>query len=173
MSPWEMTPMYVPDSRFHAPKIEGILPHFVVLHRMMRRKLAPRIGDSDAIPAYERNLLDALMKHEWFDVFDYIVDEIWNIDINTLQSCGFAPYIMFMIEIVAHERFYKDVAHEPLRPTVSKTLACCHISPPPDVATTHTTRSGGASSSSSFNFGFLKMFWVYLLCAVTQISIWM
>jgi hypothetical protein len=38
--------------------------------------LALRIGDSDAIPAYERNLLDALMKFERFDVFDYIVDEI-------------------------------------------------------------------------------------------------
>jgi hypothetical protein len=76
--------MYILDSGFRAPKIDGILPHFVVLHRMMRRILAPRIGDSNAIPAYERNLLDALMKFEWFDVFDYIVDEIWNIAINPL-----------------------------------------------------------------------------------------
>jgi hypothetical protein len=51
---------------------------------MRRRTLAPRIDDSDAIPAYERNLLDALMKNEHFDVFDYIVDEIWNIAINPL-----------------------------------------------------------------------------------------
>jgi hypothetical protein len=43
---------------------------------MMRRTLAPRIGDSDTILAYERNLLDALMKHEQFDVFDYIADQI-------------------------------------------------------------------------------------------------
>jgi hypothetical protein len=46
----------------------------------MRRTLAPRIGYSKAIPAYERNLLDALMKSVRFDVFEYIVDEIWNID---------------------------------------------------------------------------------------------
>jgi hypothetical protein len=76
ITPREMTPMYILDSGFHAPKIDGIFPHFAVLHRMTRRTLALRIGDSDAIPAYERNLLDALMKFERFDVFDYIVDEI-------------------------------------------------------------------------------------------------
>jgi hypothetical protein len=75
--------MYILDSGFRAPKVEGILPHFVVLHRMMRM-LAPRIGDIDVIPVYERNLLDALMRNERFDVFDYIVDKIWNIAINPL-----------------------------------------------------------------------------------------
>jgi hypothetical protein len=43
---------------------------------MMRRTLTPRIGNSNAIPAYEQNLLDVLMKHEQFDVFDYMVDDI-------------------------------------------------------------------------------------------------
>jgi hypothetical protein len=68
--------MYVHDSDFQPPKVERLLPHFLVLHRMMRRTLAPRIGYSEAIPAYERNLLDALMKPVRFDVFEYIVDEI-------------------------------------------------------------------------------------------------
>jgi hypothetical protein len=76
--------MYIPDSGFRALKFDGILPHFAVLHRMRRRTSAPRIGDSDTIPAYERNLLDVLMKYERFDVFAYIVDEIWNIAINPL-----------------------------------------------------------------------------------------
>jgi hypothetical protein len=119
--------MYVPESGFLAPKIEGILPHLVVLHRMRRRMLVPRIGDSDIILAYKRNLLDVLMKHERFDVFDYIVDEIWNIAINPLRTCGFVPYIMCMIDTVAHERFYKDVAHEPLCPAVQKALAHRHM----------------------------------------------
>jgi hypothetical protein len=64
MAPREMTPMYIPNNGFCAPRIDGILPHFVVLHRMTRRNLASRIGNSNAIPAYERNLLDALMKFE-------------------------------------------------------------------------------------------------------------
>jgi phosphate starvation-inducible protein PhoH len=58
---------------------------------MMRRTLALRIGYSEAIPPYERNLLDALMKPVCFDVFEYIMDEIWNITINPLRSYGFAP----------------------------------------------------------------------------------
>jgi hypothetical protein len=165
----EMTPMYVLDSRFHAPKIDGILPHFAILHRMMMRTLVPRISNSDAILAYERKLLHALMKHERFDVFDYIVDEIWNIAINPLRSCGFAPYIMFMIETMAHERFYKDVAHEPLRTAVLKTPARRHISPPLNVAPTRTTHSGGASFSSSSNSGFLKMFRaIFAMCHHTD-----
>jgi hypothetical protein len=157
MTTREMTPMYDPDSEFRTPKVEGILLHFAVLHRMMRKMLALRIGDSDAILAYERNLLDAIMKNEHFDAFDYIIDEIWNIAINPQRSCGFTPDIMCMIEVVAHERFYKDVAHEPFCPAVPKPLVRCHTSPPLDVAPTLTTHTGGASSSSS-NSDFLKMF---------------
>jgi hypothetical protein len=67
----------------------------------MRKTLASRIGYSEAIPAYERSLLDALMKSVRFDVFEYIVDEIWNIATNPLRSCGFALYIQFIIEFVA------------------------------------------------------------------------
>ena len=93
MMPREMTLMYVQDGSFQPPKVEGLLPHFLVLHRMMRKTLSPRIGYSEAIPAYERNLLDALMKPVHSDVFEYIVDKIWNIATNPLRSCGFAPYI--------------------------------------------------------------------------------
>jgi hypothetical protein len=89
--------------------VEGILPHFHVMHRMMRRTLAPRIGDSDTILAYEWNMLDALMKHERFDVFDYIVDEIWNIAINHQRSCGFAPYIQCMIEVPPFQRIREAI----------------------------------------------------------------
>jgi hypothetical protein len=68
---------------------------------MMKRTLTLRICYSEAIPAYERNLLDALMKPMHFDVFEYTMDEIWNIATNPLRSCGFTPYIQFMIESVA------------------------------------------------------------------------
>jgi hypothetical protein len=60
---------------------------------MMRKTLAPRIGYSEVVSAYKRNLLDAFWKQEWFDVFEYIIDEIWNIATNPLRSCGFSPYI--------------------------------------------------------------------------------
>jgi hypothetical protein len=75
------------------------------------------------------------MKTERFDVFEYIVDEIWNIATNPLRSCGFAHYIQCMIEVVAHGRFYMDVAHGPLCPTVPKDPRThWPASPPPVVA---------------------------------------
>jgi hypothetical protein len=135
----EMTPMYIQDGGFQPLKVERLLPHFLVLHRMMRRTLAPRIGYSEAIPAYERNLLDALMKPVCFDVFEYIVDEIWNIATNPLRSCGFASYIQFMIESVTHEKFYKDVHHDSLRFAVPKDPRASRAAAP-----SHTTHSGGA-----------------------------
>jgi hypothetical protein len=57
MMPREMTPMYVQDGGFQPSKVEGLLPHFLVLHRMMSRTMAPRIGYSEAILAYERKLV--------------------------------------------------------------------------------------------------------------------
>jgi hypothetical protein len=101
MMPREMTPMYVQDCGFQPPKVEGPLPQFLVLHQIMRKTLSPMIGYSEAIPAYERNLLDALMKLVRFNVFEYIVDEIWNIATDPLRSCSFATYIQFMIDSVA------------------------------------------------------------------------
>jgi hypothetical protein len=153
MSTWEMASMYVPNNEFHAAKIDGILPHFVVLYRMMRRTLTPRIGDSNTIPTFESKLLDVVMKNEHFDVFDYIIDEIWNI-------------AMCMIETVAHERFYKDVAHEALHPVAPEALVHHDTSPPLDVAPSHATRGYGASSSSSSaNFRIMKMFWgIFVMC---------
>jgi hypothetical protein len=93
---------------------------------MRRRTMAPRIGYSEIIPDYERNLLDALMKLMRFDVFEYIVDEIWNIATNSLRSCGFASYIQFMIESVAQEKFYRDVSwlFSPYRAQGSKGFSC-------------------------------------------------
>jgi hypothetical protein len=88
MSTREMAPLYVLDSEFRTPHIDGLHLHFAVLHRMMRQTLAPRIGDANAIPTFERNLLDVVMKNEHFDTFDYIVDEIWNIIINPFNLLG-------------------------------------------------------------------------------------
>jgi hypothetical protein len=126
---------------------------------MMRKTMSPRIGYSEAIPAYERNLLDALMKPVRFDVFKYIVDEIWNIATNPLRSCVFAPYIQFMIESVAHEKFYKDVHHDSLHLVVPKDPSASRAGSytTPNVAPSHTTRSGGAPSTPATNSDILKM----------------
>jgi hypothetical protein len=126
---------------------------------MMRKTLAPRIGYSEVIPTYEMNLLYALMKPVCFDVFEYIMDEIWNIATNPLRSCDFAPYIQFMIESVAQEKFYKDVCHDSLRPAVPKDPRASRAgySVAPTAAPSHATCSGGAPSAPATNSDILKM----------------
>jgi hypothetical protein len=74
MMPREMMPMYILNNDFQAPKVDGLLPHFLTPHRMMMKTLAPRIGYLEAILAYERNLFDALTRPVRFDVFEYLVD---------------------------------------------------------------------------------------------------
>jgi hypothetical protein len=95
------------------------------------------------------------MKPMCFDIFEYIVDEIWNIVTNPLKSCGFAPYIQFMIESVSQEKFYKDVRHDSLRPALPKDLRASRATPA--AAPSRTTRSGGAPSAPATNSGILKM----------------
>jgi hypothetical protein len=71
-----------------------------------------------------------------------------------------------MIEVMEHEKFDKDVTHEPLRPAVPKDPRTHYTtSTPPVVASSRTTQSGGAASSSSTNSGFLKMFQgIFTMC---------
>jgi hypothetical protein len=168
MMPREMTPLYIPDNGSQPPKVEGLLPHFLVLHRMMRKTLTPRIDYSYIILAYERNLLDALMNHVCFDVFEYIVDEICNVATNSLRSCGFAPYIQYMIEMVTKEKFCKDSRHDPLHPAMPKHLRTSHARASASAAP-RTTRMGDASSATSTNSGFLKMFrGIFTMCRRTD-----
>jgi hypothetical protein len=170
MMPREMTTMYVQDGDFQPPKVEGLFPHFLVLHQMMRRTLALRISYLEVIPAYERNLLDALMKPVRFDIFKYILNEIWNIATNPLISCGFTPYIQFMIESVAQEKFYKDVCHDSFHPAVPKDPRASRAgSSATHAAAPCTTRSGGASSAPAPNSSILKMLrCIFATCQCTD-----
>jgi hypothetical protein len=110
------------------------------------------------------------MKPMRFDVFEYIVDEIWNIATNPLRSCDFAPYIQFMIESVIQEKFYKDVRHS-LRPVMSKDPRATRAGS--SAAPSRTIRSGGAPSALATNSGILKMLWGILPRVGALISIWM
>jgi hypothetical protein len=95
------------------------------------------------------------MKPVHFDVFEYIMDEIWNIATNPLGSCVFAPYIQFMIKFMAHEKFYKDVCHDSLCPTMPKDSRASRAGS--SAAPARTTHSGGAPSAPVLNSGILKM----------------
>jgi hypothetical protein len=107
------------------------------------------------------------MKPVRFDIFEYIVDEIWNIATNPFKSHGFAPYIQYMIKMVTKEKFYTHSRHDPLRPVVPKDPRDSRVGS--SSASSCTTRSGGASSASSTNIGFLKMLrGIFAMCRHTD-----
>jgi hypothetical protein len=68
-----------------------------------------------------------------------------------------------MIESVAHEKFYKDVRHDSLRPVVPKDPRASRASS--SAAPAHTIRSGGAPSAPAPNSDILKMLWgIFAIC---------
>jgi hypothetical protein len=71
-----------------------------------------------------------------------------------------------MIEVVTHEKLYKDVKHASLRPAVPEDMRThCSSSSAPAMAPARTTRSSGASSSSSQSSEMLKMFrGIFAMC---------
>jgi hypothetical protein len=78
-----------------------LLPFYAYLNRLFWRMMTPREGNSSNIPSYNRNLLVAMAPrpHRFeFSMFDFIWGEIKAISESSLKSCGYAPYIMHMIE---------------------------------------------------------------------------
>ena len=51
---------------------------------------------------------------------DFIWEEIKYISKNPLKICGYAPYLMIMIEKVTKTKYGTDARHERLRPSVPK-----------------------------------------------------
>jgi hypothetical protein len=100
----------------------------------------PREGDGTKILTYNKNILAAMAPNAngfEFSVFDFIWEEIKAILKNLLQSCGYAPYLMHMIERVRARTFFCEKEHHPLRikndlraPVEDMRAVASHSSPP-------------------------------------------
>jgi hypothetical protein len=55
-------------------------------------------------------------------VSDFIWEEIKTISENPQRLCGYAPYIMHIIEKVSNRKFLKDTKHEPFKVLVPKRI---------------------------------------------------
>jgi hypothetical protein len=91
-----------------------MLPFYAYINRLFRRTLIPREGDGTKILAYNKNILAAMAPNTHgleFSVFDFIWEEIKAISENPLKSCGYAPYIMHMIERVTTRTFHCEKEH--------------------------------------------------------------
>jgi hypothetical protein len=118
-----------------------MLHFYVYLNRLFRRTVTPREGDGTKIPVYNKNILATVAPNAngfEFSVFDFIWEEIKAIGIeNPLKSCGYAPYLMDMIERVTAQTFICKKEHHPLRikndlraPVENSRAPAPHSSPP-------------------------------------------
>jgi hypothetical protein len=117
-----------------------LLPCYAYLNRLFQRTMAHREGDRSNILSYNRNLLVAMAPHPYgfdFNVFGFIWKEIKAISKGPLKSCGYAPYIMHLIERVMGQTFGCDKEHHPLQikndlraPMEEMRAVAPHSSPP-------------------------------------------
>ena len=83
---------------------------------MFRKTIDCKGGDKGNIADYSRNLLHGMAPNaQPFSVFDFIWSEIRSVGERPLKGCGFAPYIMHMIEQVIGHTFEYDKVHKALK----------------------------------------------------------
>jgi hypothetical protein len=132
--------MYPSNKRGSVGTTTDLLQFYAYLNSLLQRTITPREEDNSNIPSYNRDLLVAMAPHLHgfkFSVFDFMWEEIKAISKSSLKSCGYAPYIMHMIERVSGHTFGCDKEHHPLRikndlraPVEEKRAAAPHASPP-------------------------------------------
>jgi hypothetical protein len=71
----EMASMYA-TFNFQDLTITNFKPELFVLHRVIRKTLAPREGDSSRVPQFDRNFLKAITEKAKFNAFYFILQEI-------------------------------------------------------------------------------------------------
>jgi hypothetical protein len=123
--------MYAPGLEGIAGSINGLYTFYSVLNRLFRKTVCPRDGDPTNISQFAKNLLGNMRNGAPpFSVMDFMWEEIKGISLNPQKTCGFAPYLMFIIEDVIGRSFPKEGKHMPFRPNPTKK----HLIPPAQVS---------------------------------------
>jgi hypothetical protein len=110
--------MYPTSKQGNFGETTDMLLFYAYLNRLFRRTVTPREGDGTKIPTYNKNILAVMAPNaNGFEllVFDFIWEEIKAISENPLKSCGYAPYLMHMIERVTTQTFFYKKEHHPLQ----------------------------------------------------------
>jgi hypothetical protein len=93
--------MYPRSKQGNFGETADMFPFYAYLNRLFRRIVTPREGDGTKIPAYNKSILAVMAPNAnefKFSIFNFIWEEIKAISENPLKSCGYAPYLMHMIE---------------------------------------------------------------------------
>jgi hypothetical protein len=129
----EMKFMYAPRLEGNEGTINSLYTFYSVLNRIFRKTIFPRDGDPTNISQFAKNLLANMRDGvPSFSVMDFVWEEIKGIS-NPKKTCGFAPYLMFIIEDVTGRSFPKEGKHMPLRPNPIKKplIPPAQVSSPP------------------------------------------
>jgi hypothetical protein len=102
--------------------------------------MTPKKEDGSKILAYKRNILSVMTPNAnefEFSIFNFIWEEIKVVLENSLQSCGYALYLMYMIDRVTARTFFCKKEHHHLRikndlraSVEDSRVAAPHSSPP-------------------------------------------
>jgi hypothetical protein len=110
-------------------KVIGLHPTYRYLDRIFRKTIDCKGGDKGVVADYSRNLLHRMAPDaRSFSIFDFIWCEIQSVGERPLKGCGFAPYIMHMIEQVIGHQFDYDKSHKILK--ISADLTEIGVPPP-------------------------------------------
>jgi hypothetical protein len=164
----DMKFMYPKSKRSNCGTTTDLLHFYVYTNRLFRKTMIPREGDDLKIPSYNKNILAVMAPNGYeLSVFDFIWEEIKAISKSTLKSCGYAPYIMHIIERVTSRTFGCDKEHHQLRIKNdlkthiegSSGATPSHDSSPPRAGRGSGRQSGKPPSSLRMMFGM-----IYGLC---------
>jgi hypothetical protein len=110
--------MYPRNNSGNFGKTTDMFPFYAYLNRLFSKTMTPREGNDSKILTYNKKILADMAPNSIgfeFSVFYFIWEEIKSILENPLKGCGYAPYIMHMIERVTGCTFGHDKDHQPLR----------------------------------------------------------
>jgi hypothetical protein len=130
----EMKFMYAPGLEGNAGTTNGLYTFYSVLNKLFRKTVCPRDGDPTNISQFAKNLLANMRDGAPpLSVMDFMWEEIKGISLNPQKTCGFAPFLTFIIEDVTERSFPKDGRHMPFRPNPTKKplIPPAQVSPPP------------------------------------------
>jgi hypothetical protein len=117
----EMKFMYTPGLEGNTGTINILYTFYSVINRLFRKTICPRDVDPTNISQFAKNLLtnmrDGVLS---FSVMDFVWEEIKGISMNPQKTCGFAPYLMFIIKDVTGKKNSKKGKHMPFRPNPTK-----------------------------------------------------
>jgi hypothetical protein len=123
MDPSAMKFMYPRDKQANAGFTARLYSYYSVLNCMFRSTLTPRGGNPADISKFAKDLLVHMRPPGLpFSVSDFIWEEIKSISESPQRLCGYAPYIMHIIEKVSNRKFLKDTKHEPFKVPVPKRM---------------------------------------------------